>query len=106
MQPDRKSDFTDDRSATNRCLSALSAAATSLLLRHLTIVKAREGTALWAPGGSGTDVYFPLSGLISIGFIMANGECVEVGSIGRETCTGGVPNFANSSDAGLGIGCR
>ena len=102
MQPDCKPDLSGESSAANRCLSALSPAAASLLRRHLTTCMLREGTVLWAPGSSGAGVYFPISGLMSIGCVLTNGECVEVGSIGREACAGGVLNFSESGFPTMG----
>jgi len=68
----------------NGCLSALSPAALSILKPHLTEVTLSEGTILWDAKRPATDVYFPVSGLISIVLAMRGGECVGVGSIARE----------------------
>jgi len=74
----------------NGCLSVLSAPALSLLKPHLTEVCLHEGTILWEPNDRTADVYFPLSGLISILLGMAEGECVAVGSVGREAVAGAI----------------
>src|SRR5262245_22502040 len=94
MQPECKPELSSESSAGNRCFSALSPAAASLLRRHLTHSMLHQGTVLWAPASFGAGVYFPISGLLSIGRVLTNGECVEVGSIGREACAGGVLNFS------------
>jgi len=72
----------------NECLSGLSPYALSLLKPHLTEVCLHEGTILWDSKDQAVDVYFPLSGLISIVVAMGGGECVAVGSIGREAMAG------------------
>src|SRR5262249_61212010 len=66
---------------TNRCLSALSSHAFSLLKPFLTEVVLREGTILWDSNKASSDVYFPVSGLVSIVLDASDGVSVEVGSI-------------------------
>ena len=73
---------------SNECLSGLPAPVLSLLRPHLTEITMDEGTILWGPKEPSGDVYFPLSGLISIVVAMAEGECVAVGGIGREAMAG------------------
>src|SRR5215475_7677537 len=80
----------------NECLSGLSPYALSLLEPHLSEVCLHEGTILWDLKDQAVDVYFPLSGLISIVIAMAEGECVSVGSIGRETMAGAFFDLGHS----------
>lgn len=72
----------------NACLSALSPATLSMLKPHLTEATLSEGAVLWDAKRPATDVYFPVSGLISIVLAMPDGECVEVGSVAREAAAG------------------
>ena len=73
---------------SNECLSGLPTPVLSLLRPHLTEVTLHEGMILWQPKERSADIYFPLSGFISIGVAMAEGECVAVAGIGREAMAG------------------
>src|SRR5215471_18294107 len=73
---------------TNRCLSALSPRAFSLLKSFLTEVVLREGTILWDSNQVSSDVYFPVSGLVSIVLDASDGVSVEVGSICSQAAVG------------------
>jgi len=74
----------------NGCLSALSAKAMSLFRPYLTETMFAEGTVLWEGKKLASEVYFPVSGLVSIVVAMSDGGSVEVGSIGLEgaACAG------------------
>ena len=72
----------------NGYLSELSPTALSMLKPHLTEATLSEGAILWDAKRPATDVYFPVSGLISIVLAMPDGECVEVGSVAREAAAG------------------
>ena len=72
----------------NGFLSALSPSALSFLKAHLTEATLSEGTILWDAKKPAADVYFPVSGLLSIALAMPDGECVEVGSVAREAAAG------------------
>jgi CRP-like cAMP-binding protein len=73
---------------TNRCLSGLSPHAFSLLKSFLTEVVLREGTILWDSNKVSSDVYFPVSGLVSIVLDASDGVSVEVGSICSQAAVG------------------
>jgi CRP-like cAMP-binding protein len=88
MRVESKTDFAGDIHARKGCLSVLSPPTFSLLKPHLAEVNLHEGTILWESKDLAACVYFPLSGLLSIVLAMAEGECVEVGSIGREAAAG------------------
>lgn len=72
----------------NACLSALSPRALSLLKPYLTETIFREGSNLWDAKKHASEIYFPVSGLISIVLIMSNGNSIEVGSISAEAAVG------------------
>jgi CRP-like cAMP-binding protein len=78
----------DKSNKTNRCLSALSPHAFSLLKPFLTEVVLREGTILWDSNKASSDVYFPVSGLVSIVLDASDGVSVEVGSICSQAAVG------------------
>jgi len=72
----------------NGCLSALSSHAFSLLKPFLTEVVLHEGTILWDPNKRSADVYFPVSGLVSILIDASDGVSVEVASICGQAAVG------------------
>jgi len=74
----------------NRCLSALSSPAFSLLKPYLTEVVLREGTILWDSNKLSSDVYFPVSGLVSILIDASDGLSVEVASICSQAAVGAI----------------
>jgi CRP-like cAMP-binding protein len=73
---------------SNACLSALSPSGISLLKPNLTELTLREGTVLWDSKKPSADIYFPVSGLISVVIAMPDGECVEVANVAREAAAG------------------
>jgi Crp-like helix-turn-helix domain len=73
----------------NAALAALSFAAFSLLEPHLRHRDLPKGFALW-DAGEADRVYFPLSGIVSVGVPVGDGDGIEVATIGREgaACVG------------------
>jgi len=74
----------------NDCFSALSSSALSLLKPYLTEIVFRAGTILWGSRKLSSEVYFPVSGLISIILPASDGVSVEVGSISRQAAVGAI----------------
>ena len=72
----------------NACLSALPVEALAQLRPYLSESLLDHGTALWGDGVRTSDVFFPLSGLISIVLPMVGGESIEVASVAREGAGG------------------
>jgi hypothetical protein len=72
----------------NACLSALSSEALSLLKPYLTETAFSAGSILWDANRPSSNVYFPVSGLISIMIPMSDGDSVEVGNIGCQAAAG------------------
>jgi CRP-like cAMP-binding protein len=66
----------------------LSPHALSLLKPYLTETAIREGSVLWDAKKPASEIYFPVSGLISIVLAMSDGSSVEVGSICGEAASG------------------
>ena len=72
----------------NYLLGSLPAAELELLrarLRHSSVDREQE---LYAPGATIREIYFPISGLVSMVANLRSGRSVEVGAIGREGVTG------------------
>jgi CRP-like cAMP-binding protein len=78
----------DESSESNLLLRGLSAAASSLLHKHLRGREFDEGTVLWQAGHPAGLVFFPVSGIISIGVPTKDGHVIEVAMIGREGAAG------------------
>lgn len=55
---------------------------------HLELVSARSGEVLCEAGGRAEYVYFPLTSLISLLYVMADGASTEVAVVGREGMVG------------------
>ena len=72
----------------NGCLSALSPRALSLLRPYLSEITLREGLTLWDTKKPASEIYFPVSGLISIVVGLSDGNSVEVGNICTEAAVG------------------
>jgi CRP-like cAMP-binding protein len=73
----------------NRILRQLSADELRSVQPWLTPVELRANAVLLAQGGTIDQIYFPLSGMISLLAIMQTGEAVETGIIGAEGLLGG-----------------
>src|SRR5215831_13327502 len=88
---------------TNRCLSGLSPHAFSLLKSYLTEVVLREGTILWDSNKLSSEVYFPVSGLVSIVLDASDGVSVEVASICSQAAVGAIfePDQSDFSTQGV-----
>jgi len=74
---------------TNGILQCLSGKTLDLLAPHLRNVKLEQGTILHKAGEAISDVYFPLSGMVSMLAVLKSGEAIEAGVIGREGFVGG-----------------
>ena len=74
----------------NDCLSALSSHALSLLRPYLTEIVFPEGSILWDSRKLSPEVYFPVSGLISIILHVSDGISVEVGNVSRQAAAGAI----------------
>jgi CRP-like cAMP-binding protein len=80
---------------TNKLLAALPRWDFALIQPHLTPVSLEQGTILCEPDDEVDQVYFPLSGMISVVIIMQNGKGIETATVGREGVFGAM--------SGLGI---
>ena len=78
----------DEDLENNLLLAALPLAAASPLDKHLRQHEFDEGTVLWQAGRPAGLVFFPVSGIISIGVPTKDGHVIEVAMIGREGAAG------------------
>lgn len=72
----------------NYLLGSLPAAELELLrprLRHSSVDREQE---LYAPGATIREIYFPVSGLVSMVATLRSGRSIEVGTVAREGVTG------------------
>lgn len=74
--------------ASNRLLDSLPTAEAALLKPLLKTVKMVQGTLLQEPGDQISQVYFPVSGMVSLLAVMKQGNSVEVATVGREGAVG------------------
>ena len=73
----------------NFILENLSSKTLALIEPHLHKMKLAQGAVLQETGQPITNVYFPVSGMVSMLAVLKNGEAIEAGIIGREGFVGG-----------------
>ena len=73
----------------NGILSHLSSKTLAMIEPHLHKMKLAQGVVLHEAGESITNVYFPLSGMVSMLAVLKSGAAIEAGVIGREGYVGG-----------------
>ena len=73
---------------SNKLLAALPRKDYQLLLPHLTSVQLAQGEVLYEAGSEVDQVYFPLSGMISMLVVMRDGSAIETATVGREGVVG------------------
>jgi CRP-like cAMP-binding protein len=69
---------------SNLLLAALPREDFSLLLPHLTAEPIDRGTVLYEADQDIDQVYFPLSGMLSLVIVMRDGKAIETATVGRE----------------------
>ncbi len=74
---------------TNSILQHLSAKTMALIEPHLHRMRVAQGVVLQETGEPITNVYFPLSGMVSMLAVLKTGAAIEAGIIGREGYVGG-----------------
>jgi CRP-like cAMP-binding protein len=72
----------------NHLLAALPAAQWEQWCRHLECVDMRLGEVLYEPGDTLTHVYFPTTAIVSLLYVMRNGESAEIAIVGSEGVVG------------------
>lgn len=73
----------------NGILHALTSKTLALLEPHLRKVRLPQGTVLHEVGDNISNVYFPLSGMVSMLAMLKSGEAIEAGIVGPEGFVGG-----------------
>jgi CRP-like cAMP-binding protein len=78
----------DPGAASNRLLSALPHDDFQLLFPNLTTSQFAQGMVLHESGTEVDQVYFPLSGMVSLVVVMRDGKAIETATVGREGVVG------------------
>ena len=81
--------------SSNKLLEALPREDFQLLASHLVSEKIAQGTVLFDAGAEVDQLYFPLSGMVSLVVVMRDGKTIETATVGREGAIGAM--------AGLGL---
>jgi CRP-like cAMP-binding protein len=77
-----------NESSQNQLLAALPAAEFERLAAHLERVTLRLGDMLYGPGEQLQHVYFPVSSIVSLHYVMATGASASVAGVGNEGVVG------------------
>lgn len=77
-------------STDNLILQSLSGPVRAALDQHLTPVDLPQSLILQEAGRPVSQVYFPLSGMVSLVAVTPSGESIETGIVGREGVVGGL----------------
>jgi CRP-like cAMP-binding protein len=72
----------------NHLLAALTAAELEPLLPHMTLTGLALGSVLYEPGSKMADVYFPISGVVSLLYTLEDGHTTELAIVGNDGCVG------------------
>jgi CRP-like cAMP-binding protein len=72
----------------NHLLAALPTAEFERVSRHLELVPMRLGEVLYEPGGQLRHVYFPITAIVSLLYILRSGASTEIGSAVNEGMLG------------------
>jgi len=72
----------------NRLLAALTTADLEPLLPHITLTGLALGTVLYESGSEMDDMYFPISGVVSLLYVLADGHSTELAVVGNDGCVG------------------
>ena len=72
----------------NHLLAALTMAELETLAPHMTLTALRLDSVLYEPGSRMDDVYFPISGLVSLLYTLEDGDTTELALVGNDGCIG------------------
>jgi CRP-like cAMP-binding protein len=73
---------------TNRLLAALPQAELQHWLAHMEYVELRLGEVLYEAGSTLSHVYFPTTAIVSLLYVMQNGESAEIAVVGNDGLVG------------------
>ena len=77
----------------NKLLARLSRDDLDLLTQHLVLEQSPQGAILTEANEEVDQVYFPVSGMISLVIVMKDGKAIETGTIGRDSVFGAAAGF-------------
>ncbi len=72
----------------NRLLAALTAEIYDQISPHLELVAMPLGEVLYESGGQLQHVYFPITAIVSLHYILENGASAEIAGVGNEGVLG------------------
>ena len=72
----------------NHLLAAPTTAELEPLLPHMTLTGLALGSVLYEPGSKMADVYFPISGVVSLLYTLEDGHTTELAIVGNDGCVG------------------
>jgi len=84
----RAADLKSLSPSENRLLASLTTADLQPLLPNMTLTGLALGTVLYEPGSRMDDVYFPVSGVVSLLYVLADGHTTELAVVGNDGCVG------------------
>ena len=87
-RPERAATSSLQTPKQNQILAALPAEEYARLLPHLELVQLPLGKVLYEPGVEMDYLYFPISGIISLLYVMRNGASAEIALTGNEGLVG------------------
>ena len=87
-RPERAATSSLQTPKQNQILAALPAEEYARLLPHLELVQLPLGRVLYEPGVEMDYLYFPISGIISLLYVMKSGASAEIGLTGNEGLVG------------------
>jgi len=93
----------DEAANRNQFLAALPAKDFSLLAAHLRSVQLERGVVLHDAGDEIEQVYFPLTGMISLVAVMQNGATVLAATVGRAGVVGATVGFGSRRAFGRAV---
>jgi CRP-like cAMP-binding protein len=82
------SSINQHRLQQNTLLAALPAAERKHLAKHLELVPLTLGEVLYESGEAMSHAYFPIDGIVSLLYVMKNGESAEIAIVGNEGMIG------------------
>ena len=89
--------------SANRLLTELSAAEAALLAPNLKRTHIAQGVLLHEAGDLMEQVYFPLSGMISVLAVMRNGSAIETATVGNEGAVNTMVGLGASHSPGRSV---
>jgi CRP-like cAMP-binding protein len=80
---------------SNKLLATLSRKDLQALVLSMAFVELPQGFVLFEPGDEVDQVYFPLSGMVSLVIVMQDGKAIETATVGREGVVGAMAGLGS-----------